>query len=439
MGVAMIDHSILWFLTGMAGMFALIALQMPIGVAMAVVGFVGTSLMLGTGPAVSILSIEPVTVLSNADLATIPLFLMMGSFASSAGITSDLYNVAARFVGHWRGGLAASTVCGSAGFGAISGSSVATTAAMAKIALPEMERRGYGQSLSAGSIAAGGSLAILIPPSIIMVIYAVLTEQFVIDLFFAGIIPGLISAGLYMVTIGIYGAIYPKAAPRGEQAPWGQRLASIFQAWRAFLIFLIVTIGIYAGIVTVLEAAAVGVMATFVLWLFSKGASVPALLTILRDSAAVTGMIYLMVIGAGILSYFVTLTDAPNVIVGAIIDAQLSPMMAVMLILLVYLFLGAVFDAVAAMVLTMPFVFPLILNLGFDPIWWGIVNVMIIEIAAITPPIGLNVFVMHASAPHLGLPVIFRGILPFLAADAVRLCLLLAFPAIATFLPNLLS
>ena len=435
----MVEQPILWFLCGFGGMFALIALYVPIGVSMAIVGFVGTSLMLGVGPAFSILSVEPVTALSNADLATIPLFLLMGALASSAGITGDLYNVAARFIGHWRGGLAAATVGGAAGFGAISGSSVATTASMAKIALPEMEARGYGKAISAGAIAGGGSLAILIPPSIVMVIYAVLTEQFVIDLFLAGILPGLLSVGLYVIAIGVYAWLRPEATPSGDKASWAARWASIGAAWRALVIIAVVTFGIYLGIVTVVEAASLGAFITFLFWLMSPNAGIKTLLEVLKDTAAITGMMFLMVIGASVLGYFITLTNAPNVIVSMVIDAQLQPMVAVLLILLLYLFLGAVFDAVAAMVLTIPFVFPLIVNLGFDPIWWGIINVMIIEIAAITPPIGLNVFVMHAAAPHLGLTTIFRGIVPFLAADFVRLALLLAFPAIATFLPSVLG
>lgn len=434
----MVDHPILWLSGGMATMFLLIAVQVPIGVAMAIVGFVGTSLIIGIDPAFSVLAIEPATALTSLDLATVPLFVLMGGFAASAGVSSDLYSVAARFIGHWRGGLAMATVGGCAGFGAICGSSVATTASMAKIALPEMERRGYGQAISAGSIAAGGCLAILIPPSIIMVIYAVLTEQFVLDLFVAGILPGLMSMVLYLGAISIYARLYPSSAPPGPKADWGQRGRSILQAWRAIVTVAVVTFGIYLGVVTVIEAASLGALITFLFWLFSSQASWSGLVRIMKDTTSITGMIFMMVVGAHVLSYFVTLTDAPNVVVQQISESSLPPMAIVLVLLLMYLVLGAVFEAVAAMVLTLPFVFPLILNLGFDPIWWGIINVMIIEIAAITPPIGINVFVMHGAAPHLPLKTIFRGIVPFLMADVVRLALLLAFPAIATLLPAIL-
>lgn len=435
----MIEQPVLWFFCGMGGMLALIALHVPIGAAMAITGTVGTTLMLGQRPAFSILSTEIVTAISSVDLATIPLFLLMGGLASAGGLTSDLYNAAARFLGHRRGGLTMATVAGAAGFGAISGSSVATTAAMARIALPEMERRGYAPGISAGSIAAGGSLAILIPPSIILVLYAVLTEQFVIDLFIAGIIPGLVSVALYFCAILIYGHLYPDTMPRGPVATWTARARSVAAAWRALAIVVVVTFGIYAGVVTVVEAASLGVFLTFVFWLLSPGASWPALQRILIDTAGITGMIFLMVIGANVLGYFITLTNAPSIIVESIGNSSLPPFGVILLILVIYLFLGMIFDAVAGVVLTLPFVFPLVVSLGYDPIWWGIVNVMIIEIAAITPPIGINVFVLHASAPHIRLGTIFRGILPFLTADIVRLGLLLAFPALATFLPQYLK
>lgn len=434
----MVDQPILWLACGMLVMLSLIALHVPIGVSMAIVGFVGTGLIIGSGPALSVLAVEPVTVLSNLDLATIPLFLLMGGFAASSGIASDLFNVAARFIGHRRGGLAMATVMGSAGFGAICGSSVATTASMARIALPEMQARGYGTSLSVGAIAGGGGLAILIPPSIMMVIYAVLTEQFVLDLFVAGIVPGAIAVLLYTIAITIYAWMYPDTAPAGERATLGQRLWSILSAWRAVATIIVVTVGIYAGVVTVIEAASLGAFMTFLFWLGSKNASWKAFFEIARDTLAITGMILMMVIGAHVLSYFVTLTDAPNVIVERVSNSGLPPMGIILLLLVMYLVLGAIFDAVAAMVLTLPFVFPLVMNLGYDPIWWGIINVMIIEIAAVTPPIGINVFVMHAAAPHVALKTIFRGIVPFLMADFVRLAILLAFPVVVTFLPAML-
>ncbi|MCA0205437.1 MAG: TRAP transporter large permease [Proteobacteria bacterium] len=433
----MVDQPILWLSGGMLAMLGLIALHIPIGVAMAIVGFAGTSLIIGTGPALSVLAVEPVTALSSLDLATIPLFLLMGGFAAASGISSDLFNIAARFIGHRRGGLAMATVMGSAGFGAICGSSVATTASMAKIALPEMQARGYGTSISVGAIAGGGGLAILIPPSIIMVIYAVLTEQFVLDLFVAGIVPGIIAVSLYTVAIMIYARMYPETSPTGERATLAQRFRSILAAWRAMTTILVVTVGIYAGVVTVIEAASLGAFMTFLFWLGSKNASWRGLFEIARDTLAVTGMILMMVIGAHVLSYFVTLTDAPNVIVDQVSNSGLPPMGIILLLMAMYIVLGAIFDSVAAMVLTLPFVFPLVMNLGYDPIWWGIINVMIIEIAAVTPPIGINVFVMHAAAPHIALKTIFRGIVPFLMADFVRLAILLAFPVVVTFLPAL--
>lgn len=331
------------------------------------------------------------------------------------------------------------TVAGSAGFGAICGSSLATTATMAKVALPEMERRGYAQGLSAGSIAAGGSLGILIPPSIVMVIYAVLTEQFVLDLFVAGIGPGILAVVVYVIAIMVVVRLDPEAAPKGPRLTWMERLASLRHGWRAATIVGLVTVGIYSGIFTVMEAASIGVAVTFVFWLASPARGLRRLISILVETASTGGMILLMVIGAHVLSYFITLTNAPNVLVQSIGASGLSPLSIILMLLVMYIILGAVFDAVASMVLTLPFVFPLVLNLGYDPIWWGIVNVMIIEIALITPPLGLNVFIMNGVAPNYSLRVIYRGILPFLAADIVRILLVIAFPAIVLFLPGVLK
>lgn len=434
----MVEQPLLWFFGGMAGLFAMILLHVPIGVAMAVTGVVGVGLIIGFGPALSLLAVEPASTLVSGDLATIPLFLLMGTLAAASGVASDIYRVASAFTGHRAGGLAMATVAGSAGFGAICGSSLATTATMAKVALPEMEGRGYARSLSAGSIAAGGSLGILIPPSIVMVIYAVLTEQFVLDLFVAGIGPGLLAVAIYVVTIMFVVRRNPAVAPRGPRMGWLERLAALRHAWRAATIIGLVTVGIYSGIFTVMEAASIGVAVTFAFWLASPGRSIRKLVGILVETASTGGLILLMVIGAHILSYFITLTNAPNVLVQAIGESGLSPTLIILGLLVMYIALGAVFDAVASMVLTLPFVFPLVLNLGYDPIWWGIVNVMIIEIALITPPLGLNVFIMNGVAPSYSLRVIYRGIMPFLAADIVRILLVIAFPGIVLFLPELL-
>ena len=428
----MISDPVTLLAAGAVFLLVLIFVHVPVGAAMAISGIVGFGLMVGFGPAFSTVAIETTTALSSHDLATIPLFLLMGSLAARARLSRDIYDLANAFIGHWRGGLAMSTVAGCAGFGALCGSSLATTATMARIALPEMRSRGYSSELSAGSIAAGGGLGILIPPSIIMVIYAVLTEQFVLDLFKAGILPGILAVSLYWLTIGIFVRLKPGSASTIERFGWPERLRAIGRSWRAIVIIAAVTGGIYSGVFTVLEAASVGAGLTFFFFLATPTENRwQDFVEVLVETARSTGMIFLMVIGANLFSYFLTISGAAEELVNAVSTSGLNAYVILVLILLMYLVLGAIFDSVAAMVLTIPFVFPLMLQLGFDPIWWGVMNVMIIEIGMITPPIGLNVFVMHGMADDLPLKTIFRGIAPFLVADFVRLALLIAFPIIA--------
>lgn len=431
----MISDPVLLLGAGVALMFVLILTHVPIGVAMAFAGIISFGLMIGFEPAFSTVAVETATALTSADLASIPLFLLMGSLAARARLSKDIYNVANAFIGHKPGGLALSTIAGCAGFGALCGSSVATTATMAQVALPEMRERGYSDQLAAGSIAAGGGLGILIPPSVIMVVYAFLTEQFVLDLFVAGILPGILAVVLYWITISIVVHLNPSLAPKSERVGWDVRMKSIVGAWRAVVIIFAVTGGIYSGIFTVLEAASVGVIITFAFFLATKVENrTQSIIQVLVETARSTGLIMLMAIGANIFSYFLTISGAAQELVSMVSNSGLNRYVIVILILLVYLVLGAIFDAIAAMVLTLPFVFPLIIQLGFDPIWWGIINVMIIEIGLITPPIGLNVFVMHGMADKLPLKTIFRGIVPFVVSDLVRVGLVIAFPAIALVL-----
>ncbi len=421
---------------GLAAMFVLIALHIPIGVAMGVSGFVCVGLMLGWGPAISLLKTEPSGIVSNRELAVIPLFLLMGAFAGAAGLSADLYRLAYALVGHRRGGLAMSTIGACAGFGAVCGSSVATAATMTRVALPEMLDRGYQPTLATGCIAAGGTLGMLIPPSVIMVLYAVLTEQFVITLFIAAIIPGAIAVALHFIAIYIYVHANPEAGPAGPKMPWPERWKVFGESWRVLTLAIVVSGGIYGGVFTVAEAAAIGACLSF-LFTWQSGRLTKAVLwEVLSESAANTGLIYLIIIGASIFTYFVTLSHLPNHLVAAIQSLDVDPLVIIFLLLLMYLILGSIFDTVAAMVITLPFVFPLILDLGFDPIWFGVINVMVIEIGMITPPIGINVFVLHGIARDIPLKTIFRGIGPFLVADLVRLTILVFFPILALWLPR---
>ncbi len=422
---------------GLAGMFALIALHIPIGVAMGVSGFICVGLILNDwSAAISLLKSEPSGIIANRELAVIPLFLLMGAFAGAAGLSADLYRLAYALVGHYRGGLAMSTIGGCAGFGAVCGSSVATAATMTRVALPEMLDRGYQPALATGCIAAGGTLGMLIPPSVIMVLYAVLTEQFVISLFIAAIVPGAIAVALHFVAIYVYVHASPEAGPAGPRMPASERWKVLRESWRVLTLAIVVSGGIYGGIFTVAEAAAIGAVLSFVFTWQSGRLTKKVLWEVLSESAANTGLIYLIIIGANIFTYFVTLSHLPNQLVATIQSMGVHPLVVMALLMVMYLILGSIFDTVAAMVITLPFVFPLILDLGFNPIWFGVINVMVIEIGMITPPIGINVFVLHGIARDVPLTTIFRGIGPFLVADLVRLTILIFFPILALWLPR---
>ncbi|MGH1331766.1 MAG: TRAP transporter large permease [Paracoccaceae bacterium] len=429
----MLDAPVLMLLLGVAVMIGLIVLHVPVGVSMAATGILMFSLQVSLPAALGTVAPEVLAAFTSRDLVTIPLFLLMGSLAARAGISGDIYNLASSWIGHMRGGLAMGTVLGCGGFGALCGSSVATAATMGRVALPEMRARGYAPELAVGAIASGGTLGILIPPSIVMVIYAVLTEQFVLDLFLAGILPGLLAIVLYCAAILVTTWINPKSAPSAKAQSWNQRLRAMINAWRAIVVIALVVGGLYAGLFTVIEAASVGVALTLLFFLARHPRAMwrKALEVVAVETAQSTAMIFLMVVGASLFSYFLTLTQAPQAIVAQVEAANFSPYVVIGLLMLMYLFLGAVFDAIAAMILTTPFVFPLIIGLGFDPIWWGIVLVMVIEIGMITPPIGMNVFVINGVAPDISLRTIYRGIVPFLIADIVRLALVIAFPVIA--------
>ncbi|MBT4751203.1 MAG: TRAP transporter large permease [Rhodospirillaceae bacterium] len=424
---------------GLVGMFALIALHIPIGVAMAVAGAIGFAILGGVMPALSLFSTEPVSVLASMDLAVIPLFLLMGSFAGVSGLSSDIYRIAYAFLGHRRGGLALATIGGCAGFGAVCGSSLATAATMGRVALPEMLSRGYSQTLATGSIAAGGTLGMLIPPSVIMVIYAFLAEQFVITLFVAALVPGIIAVLAHFITIGILVRRDPMSGPAGAKFAWPERLAVLKKSWGVLVLLFAVIGGIYGGVFTVNEAAALGAFLAFLFTVARRKLSVESFWLVLKDTAANSAMIYLIIAGASIFSSFITVTKMPDALVSAIAAMDLAPLAVILVLMVVYLILGSIFDTVAAMVITMPFVFPLIVDLGYSPIWWGVVLVMMIEVGMITPPIGMNVFVLFGVAGNIPLKTIFKGILPFFYADILRILLIIIFPSLTLWLPGLLG
>jgi C4-dicarboxylate transporter DctM subunit len=426
-------------LLAIGGMAVLILLHVPIGPAMGLAGFTAFALMTGIGPAVSLFGTETASALSNLELAVIPLFLLMGGFASAAGLSEDLYRLAYALVGHRRGGLAVATILACAGFGAVCGSSVATAATMSEIALPEMRKRGYRPALAAGSVAAGGTLGILIPPSIIMVIYAFLTEQSVITMYVAAIIPGIIAVAFHLIAIGIVVRLNPDAAPAGPRVDWRGRLVVIRQSAAVISLALVVSGGLYVGAFTATEAAAVGAALSFVFSIVRKRLTKRVFIRCLIQSASTTGLIYMIIVGANVFSYFFTISGLPEAFVAWVGHLNIPPLMIIFILLAIYIVLGAIFDENAALLLTLPLVYPLITGFGFDPIWWGIIMVMVIEIGMIAPPIGLNVFVVHSIATDIPMRAIYAGIMPLLFADFARLALLTVFPAITMLVPQLLG
>lgn len=419
---------------GILAVLALVGLHVPIGIAMGLTGVVGFAMITGWKPAFALLSNEFASSLASIDLAVIPLFLLMGSLASAAGLSTDVYRLAQAFLGHRPGGLAMATVGGCAGFGAVCGSSIATAATFGKVSLPEMLSRGYAPGFAAGSIAAGATLGILIPPSVIMVIYAVLTEQLILDLFTAAVLPAVLAVGLYLAAVAVHVRMRPASAPAGRRMQWAERLTEVRRSWRIVALAGAVLGGMYGGIFTVNEGAAVGVVLAFVFAAAQRDFRVASFVRVLAEASATTAMLYVMILGAFVFSYFLALTKLPAGIVEWIAASGLPGPLLVAAILVLYVVLGAVFDEVAAMVLTLPVVLPIITNLGYDPIWWGIVNVVVIEIGMICPPIGINVFVLRAMAPHVPLGEIYRGIVPFLVADIVRLATIVAFPPLTLWL-----
>lgn len=423
-------------LIGLGAMFALIALQVPVGIAMGTVGVVGCAFMIGWGPALSLVGTEPSSAISSTGLAVIAMFLLMGSLAHTGGLSGELYRLAYAFVGHRRGGLAMATIGACAGFGAVCGSSVATAATMANVALPEMISRKYSKELAAGTIAAGGTLGMIIPPSVLMILYGILTENSIIALFLAGVVPGLVAVVGYVGAVAVYTRLFPDAAPIGPRVSWKERRRTLADSWAVILLAAIVSGGIYSGIFTVTETASVGAVFAFGISLLRRRLTRSSILKCFGETATNTGLIFVILIGASVFSYFATLSGLPGALITGIQSLNLPPYLVILLLELMYLILGSIFDTVAAMVLTLPFVYPLVTGMGFDPIWWGVINIVVMEIGMITPPIGINVFVLHGVAEDLPLNVIFRGIIPFLISDILRLLLLTFVPQLSIWLPH---
>jgi len=420
---------------GILLLFVFLALKMYIGIAMALVGFLGLCVIQDTRSALYILSITPLAESKSYTLSVIPLFILMGQFAFVSGVSEDIYKALHAWLGRCRGGLAMATIMACGGFAAVCGSSLATGATMGMVAIPEMNKYRYDQRLSTGCVAAGGTLGILIPPSIGFVLYGILVEASIGKLFMAGLLPGLLLSALFVLTIHVQCRIKPALGPCGPRTSWTVKLRSLKGAWGMILLFVLVMGGIYYGIFTPTEAAGMGAFGSLLLALSRKRVTWGNLLWSLQETGATTAMIFLIIIGANIFSAFLGLTGLPMWLADTM-AALPFPRYAVLAVMLtIFLALGCVMDCYAIMILVLPILFPVVQALQFDPIWFGVIMVIVLEAGLITPPIGLNVFVLKAAAPNIPLSTVFRGIWPFLIAMLAVIVLLTIFPQIALFIP----
>jgi tripartite ATP-independent transporter DctM subunit len=426
-------------------LLALLALRMPIGVAMLLVGGGGYLVMSGWVPLISSLKTGPYFQFASYSLSVIPFFLLMGQFAAKAGMSQALFRAANVWLGHRRGGIAMAAIGGCAGFGAICGSSLATAATMGQVALPEMRRFNYSGALATGALAAGGTLGILIPPSVILVIYAILTEQNIATMFVAAFVPGFLAALGYIAAIWIFVRLNPEAGPAGDKAAWPERWASVLETWPVAAIFLLVIGGIYLGWFTPTEGAAVGACSTGLLAVLHGGMRLPGLADSLKETAKATAMIFLILLGAELFNAFLALTRMPMEAAAAIGASGWPPVLVLSAILLLYLVLGCVMDSLSMILLTVPIFFPMVMGLDFGltpdetAIWFGILALIVVEVGLITPPVGMNVFIINALARDVPMLETFKGVLPFLLSDGVRVVLLIGFPGITLWLVRVLT
>jgi len=426
-------------LAGFVGMFALMAVRVPIGIAMGIVGVLGFGALSGMGPALNLLGNVPLSVLTDYNLSVIPMFILMGAFASHSGMSRELFAAGRAWLGHRRGGLAYATIAACGGFAAINGSSVATAATMSQVALPEMRRAGYDPGLSAGLIAAGGTLGIMIPPSTIFVLYGVMTEVDIAQLFAAGALPGLMAVVFYFAVLQFIGWRHAATMPLGEPHTWGERLASLRDLWAVLLLFVFVLGGIYGGLFTVQEAAGIGAFGTLAIGLARRRLRWRQVRAALIDALRVSSSIMTIVVGAFLFGYFLTITQFTQNAVDWLVNLPIGAYGVLALVMVGYFILGAVMDELAMILLTVPIVFPAMTQLGFDPVWFGVIVVMAVTFGLICPPVGMNVFVISSIARDIPLTRIYRGTFPFIAVDLLRLLILCAFPGIALWLPGLLG
>lgn len=423
-------------LVGILVMLLLLALKMPIGIAMLLVGIIGFGVLNGWPAALSALGSYPYSYAAVYDLAVIPLFVLMGNLASVSGMGRDLFATAYAWVGHWRGGLASATIVSCAGFAAVSGSSVASAVTMGKVCLPEMKRYKYEDALSTATVAAGGTLGILIPPSTAFVVYAILTEQSIGKLLLAGFLPGLMLTGLFVITIMVWTRLRPQDGPAGPRATGAERLAVLGRSGPMVMTVLVSIGGIYAGMFTPGEAAAVGAFLAFVITIWRGVLNASTLTEVLLDTVKTTSMVFLILIGALVFGPFLALSGLPMRIAEALSGLDLPRVVILAIIVLIYMILGMFLEGFAMIVLTLPIVIPIIKQLGYDLIWFGVVMVIVLEMGLLSPPVGINCFVVKGLVPDVPISRVFAGIVPFWLTMILAVVILVIFPEIALFIPN---
>jgi len=424
-------------LLGVPAVLILVFLRVPIGLAMMAIGIVGTWMITKNfNPVMAQFKTLTYSTFASHSLSVVPLFLLMGQFATLSGLSTKIFKAATAWLGHRQGGVAMAAIGASAGFGSIVGSSLATAATMGKVALPELKKYGYSNALATGAVAAGGTLGILIPPSVILVIFAVLTEQNIAKLFMGAFIPGFLAAIGYIIVIAIYVRVRPEAGGRLPRVPYGERFKALADIWPVLVVFVLVIGGIYTGIFTPTEAAAIGAAGTGIVALAYRSLTWANVRDALLSTAMSTAMIFLIVFGAAVLNGFLAMSQLPQVAANWIGDQGFNPWIVLMIVLLFYLVLGCVMDSLSMILLTIPILYPMmtVLDFGMTPdefgIWFGIIVLIAVEVGLITPPVGMNLFIINSMSPGTKLSETYRGVMPFVLSDIVRTIILVAFPSI---------
>ena len=422
-------------------LFLILTTRIPLGFILLVAGIIGIGLVhpRGMPMGLSIASNQILDLALNFQFSVLPLFILMGVFVARAGLADDLFNMCYRWFGHLRGGLAISTVTACGGFAAITGSSAASAATMSQIAVPSMGRFNYDPGFSAGTVAAGGTVGILIPPSGALIVYGLLTETNIAQLFIAGLVPGIISVLVYVIAVSAIIRLKPHWGPRGEKSGWMERLRSVGDVWGVVALFLLILCGIFFGLFTTTEAGGIGAGGALLFTIYRRKMNFRILIESLLEAAKTSSMIFVVVTGALTITQFVNLSGVPSLAVDTINGLGLTPLQTVLIIICFYLVLGMFIDGFAMIFLTVPILVPVIDSLGLNVIWWGIVTVMLVEISLITPPVGLNLYILHSLNPEVPLGAICRGVGPYFVADIFRLALVILFPPVALYLPSIMG